>query len=124
MCVTCTDDLAVCGARRGTRHVVRAVERVVRRSHSGERDHLSELFNLNGNLMRLNQGQIVPVTINDLLEIIHQHIAIKELVNRGTESKPNFVVEYIPYMPDPKTARALFASERREGGLLPRVTKI
>jgi len=34
--VTRTHDLAVCGARHGTRHVVRAVGRVVRRSHRGE----------------------------------------------------------------------------------------
>jgi len=79
-----------------------------------------DLFNLDGSPVWLNKGQLVPMTMNVLHEIIPQHIATKELVNRGTE----WVVEYVPYVPDPRTVRDLFSNERREGGLLPRLTKI
>jgi len=83
-----------------------------------------DLFNQNGNPVWLKPGQIVPVTINTLHEIIPQHIALKELTNRGTKTNPNWVVEYVPYVPDPRTVRDLFSNERREGALLPRLTKV
>jgi len=84
----------------------------------------TDIFNQNGNPVWLRQGQLVPVTINILHEIIPQHIALKELVNRGTETNPSWVVEYVPYVPDPRTVRDLFSNERREGGLLPRLTNV
>jgi hypothetical protein len=83
-----------------------------------------DLFNQNGNPILVRDGQIILVTINILHEIIPQHIAFKELINHSTETNPNWVVEYIPYVPDPRTVRDLFSNERREGGLLPRLTKI
>jgi len=84
-----------------------------------------ELFNLNNQLMWLSQeGQLIPATMNILHELIPQHVALKQLVNRGTESEPNWQVVYTPYIPDPRIVRDLFGGERREGGLLPRVTKI
>ena len=83
-----------------------------------------DLFNQNGNPILLTQGQLVPVTINVLHEIIPRHIATKELINRGTQNEPTWVVEYIPYVPDPRTVRDLFSNERREGGLLPRLTNV
>jgi len=79
-----------------------------------------DLFNLNGSPVLVRGGQIIPLTLNLLHEIIPQHIATKELVNRGTE----WVAEYVPYVPDPRTVRDLFSNERREGGLLPRLTKV
>jgi hypothetical protein len=83
-----------------------------------------DLFNLDGSPILVRGGQIIPVTLNTLHEIIPQFIATKELVNRGTETNPNWIVDYVPYAPDPRTLRDLFANERREGGLLPRLTKV
>ena len=62
--------------------------------------------------------------MNTLHEIIPQHVALKQLVNRGTETEPSWAVQFVPYTPDPRIVRDLFGGERREGGLLPRVTKI
>src|SRR5262249_23417564 len=75
-----------------------------------------DLFNQDGNPLWLKQGQLVPVTMNVLHEIIPQHIALKELTNRGTATNPNWVVEYVPLVPDSRLVRDLFANERREGG--------
>src|SRR5262249_39004044 len=84
----------------------------------------ADIFNQGGNPVWLRQGQLIPVTMNTLHEIIPQHIATKELVNRGTEANPNWVAEYVPFVPDARLVRDLFANERREGGLLPRLTKV
>jgi len=83
-----------------------------------------DLVNLNGNPVWVNQGRLVPVTMNTLHEIVPQYIATKELVNRGTESAPNWALVYIPFVPDSRLVRDLFSSERREGALLPRLTKV
>src|SRR5262245_24481935 len=83
-----------------------------------------DLFNQNGIAVWFNEGKIVQVTMNLLHEIITRHIAFKELVNRGTETNPDWVVECVPYVPDSRTVRDLFSNERREGGLLPRLTKV
>ena len=65
-----------------------------------------DLFNQNGNPVWLKQGQVIPITMNTLHEIIPQHIALKELTNRGTETNPNWVVEYVPFVPEPLLQRA------------------
>ena len=84
----------------------------------------TELFNINGQLMWLDQKRLVPATMNTLHELIPQHIAIKQLRNTGTHAEPSWISEFVPYIPDPRIVRDLFGGERREGGLLPRVTKI
>src|SRR5215831_3212692 len=85
----------------------------------------AELFNVNGQLMWLdNRGQLVLATMNVLHDLIPQHVALKQLRNTGTDAEPRWVAEYVPYIPDPRIVRDLFSGERREGGLLPRVTKI
>src|SRR5262245_34907296 len=83
-----------------------------------------DLFNQNGIPVLVREGQIVPVGMNTLHEIIPQHIAFKELTNRGTDTNPNWVVEYMPYVPDSRIVRDLCSNERREGGLLPRLTRV
>jgi len=83
----------------------------------------ADLFNLNGELVWLDQERLAPVTLNAIYPIIARHIATKELVNKGTKENPAWATEYLPYTPDPRTARDLFSTERREGSLLARVTK-
>ena len=83
-----------------------------------------DLFNLNNELVHITEGKITPVRMNTLPEIIHKHIATRELVNKGSKENPNWTVEYIPLVTDGRTIRDLFSTERREGSLLARVTKV
>jgi len=83
-----------------------------------------DLVNLNGSPVWVKEGQLVPVTASILHELVPQYVATRELVNLGTEQNPNWVLEYLPFRPDPRLARDLFANERREGGLLPRLTRV
>jgi len=83
----------------------------------------ADLFNLNGELVWLNQGKLTPVNMNTIHHIVPQHIATKELVNKGTRENPAWTVEYVPFIPDQRLVRDLFGTERREGSLLARVTK-
>lgn len=78
----------------------------------------------NDKMLWLVDGKPISVTGNVLLDISARHLATKRLVNRGTESEPNLVSEYVPYTPDQKTVRALMTADRREGGLRGRITKI
>jgi len=89
---------------------------------SGPPENVSS--NLNGELVWLDQGKLVPVTMNAIHQIISQHIATKELVNKGSRENPAWTTEYLPYTPDPRTVRDLFGTERREGSLLARATKV
>src|SRR5262249_44455724 len=83
-----------------------------------------DLINLNGNPVWVNQGRLVPLTLNLVHELVPRFVATRELVNRGTEQNPNWVLEYIPFQPDPRTIRDLFSNERREGSLLARLTRV
>jgi hypothetical protein len=83
-----------------------------------------DLFNLGGELVHIVEGKITPVRMNTLPELIHKHIATRELINKGSKENPNWSVEYVSYTPDPRTVRDLFSTERREGSLLARVTKV
>src|SRR5262249_61877934 len=75
-------------------------------------------------ILSLVDAKPISLTGNVLLDISARHLATKRLVNRGTESEPNLVSEYVPYTPDQKTVRALMTADRREGGLRGRITKI
>ena len=57
----------------------------------------AELFNLNGTLMGLNDGQFVSVNRNSLREIIARHLASIRWVNRGTIDMPRWEGEYHPF---------------------------
>ena len=81
-------------------------------------------FNSDGRLLWLNEGKLVRATPPILLEIIAKHAAIKHLVNHGTEGEPNWAVKYIPLVPDQKTLRSFFTTEKRQGSLIARVTKV
>src|SRR5262249_27399468 len=48
----------------------------------------------------------------------------KNSLTGGTQNEPSWGVEFVPYVPDPRTVRDLFSNERREGGLLPRLTNV
>jgi hypothetical protein len=84
----------------------------------------ADLFNLNGELVQIIEGKITPVRMNILPEIIYKHIATRELVNKGSKENPAWTVEYIPFVADGRTVRDLFSTERREGSLLARATRI
>jgi hypothetical protein len=84
----------------------------------------ADLFNLNGELVHIAEGKITPVRMGDIAKITSEHIATRELINKGSKENPNWSVEYIPYTPDSRTVRDLFSTERREGSLLARVTKV
>jgi hypothetical protein len=45
---------------------------------------VAELFNLDGELVTIDAGQLVPVTKDILREIIARHVASVRLVSRGT----------------------------------------
>jgi len=84
----------------------------------------AEIVNVNEQLLWLADGKPIPVTGKVLLDLSAHHLATKRLVNRGTENEPNLVAEFVPYTPNHHTIRALLSGERREGGLLPRVTRV
>jgi uncharacterized protein (DUF2461 family) len=84
----------------------------------------AEIVNVNDQLLWLVDGRPHVVTGAVLTEISTRHLALKRLINRGTENEPNLVAEFVPYTPNHYTIRALLSGERREGGLLPRVTKV
>jgi hypothetical protein len=44
----------------------------------------TELFGQNGELVALNAGQLTPIGLNDLRDIIARHIATIQLVSQGT----------------------------------------
>jgi hypothetical protein len=84
----------------------------------------AEIVNVNDQLLWLVDGRPHVVTGAVLTEISTRHLATKRLTNRGTENEPNLVAEFVPYTPNHYTIRALLSGERREGDLLPRVTKV
>ena len=57
----------------------------------------AELFNLNGSLVWLNEGQPVRADKNVLREIITRHIVSIRLVNRGTTDVPRWESEYYSF---------------------------
>jgi hypothetical protein len=85
---------------------------------------MAEIVNVNDQLLWLVDGKPLPVTGKVVLDISARHLALKTLKNHGTTDKPNLVTEFVPYLPDHRTIRALLSGERREGGLLPRVTRV
>ena len=84
----------------------------------------AEVVAANDQLLWIVDGKPVPVTGAVLTKISTQHLATKTLKNHGTADEPNLVAEFVPYTPNHYTVRALLSGERREGGLLARVTKV
>ena len=84
----------------------------------------AEIVNVNDQLLWLVDGKPFPITGKVVLDISAKHLALKTLKNHGTTDEPNLVAEFVPYLPDHHTIRALLSGERREGGLLPRVTRV
>jgi hypothetical protein len=84
-----------------------------------------DLFDQNGTLLWFANGAPAPVRVTPpvLAEIVPKHLAIKKLVNRGTEADPNWAVEYVPLVLSPQNLRAFFTAEKRMGSLITRVPK-
>jgi hypothetical protein len=88
-----------------------------------------ELFNQNDRLVWLDEGSLVPVNRDILLELIPKHVSVKKLVNRDGRWER----ELCPFVPDDMTLSALLSgmSPMRSatgillpgGGLLGRVPK-
>jgi len=68
--VTHTHDLAVCRARRSTRHVIRSIWRVIRRSRRGERDHPSGRIHprVNGERFCIPNDVLIVAQIIDAID--------------------------------------------------------
>jgi len=89
----------------------------------------ADLFNQNDRLVWLDEGSLVPVNRDILLELIPKHVSVKKLVNRDGR----WECELCPFVPDDMTLRALLSgmSPMRSatgillpgGGLLGRVPK-
>jgi hypothetical protein len=79
----------------------------------------AKLRNCNGSLIWLNGGKLIPVSAAVLSEIIPQHVVTERLINRGSTSEPNWVVEYRPLAPPTEKALAtLLRAEKLEEGSL------
>ena len=87
-------------------------------------DALSEVANLHirdgdGALVWLNAGNLIPVNLSTLPQIVSRFAATERLVNNGR----GWVVEHVPLEVDEKTLRCLLMPDRRAGGLRERVLK-
>jgi hypothetical protein len=87
-------------------------------------DALAEVAGLHiragdGALVWLSAGELVPVNLSTLPQIVTRHAATERLVNNGK----GWVVEYVPLVVDERTLRYLLMPDRRAGGLRERVLK-
>jgi hypothetical protein len=62
---------------------------------------ITELFELNGILVHLTEGQLVPVNKDVLREIIKRHIVSVRLMSRGTDWEREFYSLDFPITADP-----------------------
>src|SRR5262249_16555271 len=85
---------------------------------------VAPLYNVNGALCRLTNGKLTRINPQLLSELIAQHIAVHELVNRGTDADPNWTIEYTPLVLKPQNLTPFFTTEKRQGSLTARVTKV
>jgi hypothetical protein len=58
---------------------------------------ITELFNEDGQLVRLHAGRLVPVNKEDMREIITRHVKTLRPVNRGTDSEPQWEVDFYSF---------------------------
>jgi hypothetical protein len=86
----------------------------------------NEILDHNGRLIQLQNGKLVPITMDVLREIISTHIVSMQLVNRGTAHEPNWTLEYPPFKPPTERAlqTLLRAEKKEEGSLTARVPKV
>jgi hypothetical protein len=85
------------------------------------------LFELDGRVVWIYEGQIVPVTGAVLSELVDRYLAVPVLVNRGTTDAPTWVLEPQP-LNCPRAAdvfrRVLTGKTLGEGGLIFRLSRI
>jgi hypothetical protein len=58
------------------------------------RNAITELFNEDGQLVRLHAGRLVPVNKQAMHEIVTKHVRSMRLVNRGTDSEPQWEADF------------------------------
>src|SRR5262249_49472795 len=56
-------------------------------------------------LVWLKDGTLIPVTLVTLREIVQKKCVTQKLVNHGTPDKPNWCVEYSPFLPNDMALR-------------------
>jgi len=85
-----------------------------------------EILDHNGRLIQIQNGKLVPITMDVLREIISTRIVSMQLVNRGTAHEPNWTLEYPPFKPPTERAlqTLLRAEKKEEGSLTARVPKV
>jgi hypothetical protein len=57
----------------------------------------TELFNEDGQLVRLHGGRLVPVNKEGMREIVTRHVKTLRPVNRGTDSEPHWEVDFYSF---------------------------
>ena len=83
-----------------------------------------EVFDHNGQLVWLNAGSLIPVSGAVLRGIIGRRVVTRRLVNHGTPAEPNWVCEYLPFVPNEMALRMLLNAENpKEGSLLARAPR-
>jgi hypothetical protein len=67
----------------------------------------ADIFLIGDQLIWIDGGRYIPVVRQAVLEICRRFIVTKHPVNRGTEAKPDWVVERRPVVPNELTIRNL-----------------
>jgi hypothetical protein len=73
-----------------------------------------EVFDHNGQLVWLNAGSLIPVSGAVLRGIIGRRVVTRRLVNHGTPAEPNWVCEYLPFVPPNAALRCLLGENPKE----------
>jgi hypothetical protein len=67
----------------------------------------TDIFLIGDQLIWIDGGRYIPVVRQVVLEICRRFVVTKHPVNRGTEAKPDWVVERRPVIPNELTVRNL-----------------
>jgi hypothetical protein len=85
---------------------------------------LPDVFDHNGGLMQLLENGTLRVLNRDvLIEIGQTRLATRRLVNRGSETEPNWTVLLEPIHVDEMMIRGLLTKPQNEGGLRGRIAR-